>query len=72
MKLTKQQAKLVANIETGNVLCREYSQQYGDHFYWAHGGENPCREVVEPLIGGGVLELANDGLFGDGQTYRLK
>jgi len=69
-RLSNTQAELMRRLRNGECLCVEKADDGEEHFFLS-GGATVNRRTVAVLERIGRVRRAQDGLFGDGQTYEV-
>lgn len=67
--ITKHQAEIIERMKSDR-LCREHTAD-GDSYFFAESGWKPNSLAVKSLRNMAIIAPADDGLFGDHQTYDL-
>jgi len=63
------QRKILDRMKAGERLCKRHTDE-GDYYCFV-GGDNVRAASVKHLFNSGIIRGADDGLFGDTQTYEV-
>jgi hypothetical protein len=67
--ITNYQRRILERMQAGERLCKRYTEE-GQQCFFANGDVVRVDSVAS-LFNSGIIRHAEDGMFGDGQTYEI-